>query len=187
MIKSSCAVLGSTISFTLKKNQTIPGGHCFGGMQMIILVSATYGSQLSANGHSRERTALLTDTFYLRTFLSPSQTLYLQITISGHPLGERTRTLMTVKFGFFSLRSARIAWLPYDRFDRPQNVGRSGRSYGNTVVGDSGDRDDRSDCHRKDRPGSISDDPGHRTPFNGNYPGRSQSTVGRSVGESEVP
>ena len=32
-------------------------------------------------------------------------------------------------------------------------MGRSGRSYGNTVVGDSGDRDDRSDCHGKDRPG----------------------------------
>ena len=41
-------------------------------------------------------------------------------------------------------------------------MGRSGRSYGNTVVDDSGDRDDRSDCHRKDRPGSISDDPGDR-------------------------
>ena len=43
----------------------------------------------------------------------------------------------------------------FDRPDRPQNVG-------HTVVGDSGDRDDRSDCHRKDRPGSISDDSGDR-------------------------
>ena len=32
------------------------------------------------------------------------------------------------------MRSMCKAWFPYDRFDRPQNLGRSGRSYGNTVV-----------------------------------------------------
>ena len=42
----------------------------------------------------------------------------------------------------FSSRNSK-AWLPYDRFDRPQDVGRSGGSYGNIRVGDSGDR---SDC-----------------------------------------
>ena len=77
-----------------------------------------------------------------------------KLRIRGFFRAERTRAERVIK-----------AWFPCDRFDRPdrpQNVGRSGRSYGNTVVGDSGDQDDRSDCHRKDRPPSISDDPGDR-------------------------
>ena len=42
-------------------------------------------SQLSANGHSRKRTALLTDAFS-NPRLPPSHTLYLQIPMSGHSL-----------------------------------------------------------------------------------------------------
>ena len=75
---------------------------------------------------------------------------YYKLQIRGFFRAERTRAERVIK-----------AWFPYDRFDRPdrpQNVGRSGQSYGNTVV----DQDDRSDCHRKDHPGSISDDPGDR-------------------------
>ena len=57
-------------------------------------------SQLSANGHSRKRTALLTDAFSNPRFTSQSNSVFTQSrkrTLSR----KRTRTLLKMKIGFF--------------------------------------------------------------------------------------
>ena len=64
-----------------------------------------YYSQLSANGHSRKRTALTTEPFPIPRFTSQSNSAFTHFgkrTLSG----KRTRTLLKMKIGFFfSLRS----------------------------------------------------------------------------------
>ena len=54
-------------------------------------------SQLSANGHSRKRKALLTDTFFNSRFHLP-----VKLCIYTHSR-KRTRTLLKMEIGFFSL------------------------------------------------------------------------------------
>ena len=56
-------------------------------------------SQLSTNGHSSKRTALLTDTFFQFPILLSSQTLYLHIPLSIHSR-ERTRAFWKLKLEF---------------------------------------------------------------------------------------